>query len=86
MEGGQGVNWVRLVVWARESVVGAKDPGEFVMAALELSGQVLVYEQEKYNNIVEEEVVISQKEATVKLFMKLEPEVANLFRDNDCKI
>ena len=30
----------RVIVWARESVVGAKDPGAFVMAVCELSGQV----------------------------------------------
>ena len=40
------------------------------MAALELGGQVLVYAQDKFENIVEEEVVnvIAQKEPTVKLF------------------
>ena len=30
----------RVIVWPRESVVGAKDPGAFVMAVCELSGQV----------------------------------------------
>ena len=66
-------------MWARESVVGAKDPGDFVMAALELSGQILVYEMDKYNNIVEEEVMEAQRKATVDLFSKLKFEVQELF-------
>jgi hypothetical protein len=82
VEGGKGSNNIRVLVWARESVVGAKDPGEFVMAALELTGQILVYEVEKYNTIVEEEVVKAQKEATVDVFSKLNPEVEKLFRSN----
>jgi len=68
-----------VLVWARESVVGAKDPGDFVMAALELSGQILVYEMDKYNNIVEEEVMEAQRKATVDLFSKLKFEVQELF-------
>eukprot|EP00090_Calanus_glacialis_P018173 TRINITY_DN2818_c0_g1_i1.p1 TRINITY_DN2818_c0_g1~~TRINITY_DN2818_c0_g1_i1.p1 ORF type:complete len:346 (+),score=156.72 TRINITY_DN2818_c0_g1_i1:98-1135(+) len=82
VEGGQGSNHIRVLVWARESVVGAKDPGEFVMAALELTGQILVYEVDKYHTIIEEEVVKAQKEATVSVFAKLKPEVEMLFRSN----
>ena len=70
---------MRVLVWARESVVGAKDPGDFVMAALELSGQILVYEMDKYNNIVEEEVMEAQRKATVDMFSKLKFEVQELF-------
>jgi len=81
-EGGMEMNCVRLMVWARESVVGAKDPGEFVMAALELSGQVLVYTQDKFENIVQEEVVIAQKDATERLFKILEHDVENIFMNN----
>ena len=80
--GGQGSNHIRVLVWARKSVVGAMDPGEFVMAAMELTGQILVYKVEKYNNIVEEEVVKAQKEATVAVFEKLKPQVEKLFRRN----
>jgi len=82
VEGGMEMNCVRLMVWARESVVGAKDPGEFVMAALELSGQVLVYTQDKFENIVQEEVVIAQKDATERLFKILEHDVENIFMNN----
>ena len=75
---------IRMIVWARESVVGAKDTGNVAMAVLELSGQVLVYKQDHYNNIVEEEVVIAQKKATLEVFMKLKHDVENIFRDNYC--
>jgi len=79
VEGGLALDHVRVLVWARESVVGAKDPGDFVMAALELSGQILVYEMDKYNNIVEEEVMEAQRKATVDMFSKLKFEVQELF-------
>ena len=68
-----------MIVWARESVIGAKDPGQFVMAALELSGQILVYEEEKYHSIVEDEIVQAQKDATWNLFTKLNKEVVTIF-------
>jgi len=50
----------RVIVWARESVVGAKDPGAFVMAVCELSGQVLLYEDSAYETITEEQVAAAQ--------------------------
>ena len=37
---GQKNEPARVVVWPRESVLGAKDPGAFAMAVCELSGQV----------------------------------------------
>ena len=71
---------VRMIVWARESMVGAKNPGNVVMAGLDLSGQVLVYKQDHYNNITEEEVLIAQKKATLDVFIKLKHDVENIFR------
>ena len=82
VEGGQGINYIRLQLWARESVVGAKDPGEFAMASMELSGQILVAEVDKYNTIIEEEVVKAQKKATVTVFAMLKADVEKLFRKN----
>jgi len=79
IEGGPTYDHVRVLVWARESVIGAKDPGQFVIAALELTGQILVYETEKYNNIVEEEIVEAQKKATVAVFSNLRFEVQKLY-------
>ena len=57
ISGGDGSDHIRVFVWARVSVVGAKDPGDFVMAALELSGQILVYESDKYNVITEDDII-----------------------------
>ena len=37
---GQENQPARVLVWPRESVLGAKDPGAFAMAVCELSGQV----------------------------------------------
>ena len=82
MEGGQGSNYIRVHLWARESVVGAKDPGKFVMAAFELTGQILVYKVDEYNTIIEEEVVKAQKKATVTVFAMLKAEVEKLFMKN----
>lgn len=39
---GQENQPARVVVWPRESVLGAKDPGAFAMAVCELSGQVKI--------------------------------------------
>ena len=39
---GQDKQPARIVVWPRESVLGAKDPGAFAMAVCELSGQVKI--------------------------------------------
>ena len=81
MEGGQEDNYIRILVWARESAVGAKDPGQIAMAALELTGQIFVFDMEKYNNMEEEEVIKAQKEATVTVFTNLKCDVEKLFID-----
>ena len=81
MEGGQEDNYIRVLVWARESAVGAKDPGQIAMAALELTGQIFVFDMEKYNNMEEEEVIKAQKEATVTVFTNLKCDVEKLFID-----
>jgi len=69
----------RVIVWPRESVVGAKDPGAFVMAVCELSGQVLMYEDSAYETITEEQVAAAQAAATTRLYEKLSPSVEQLF-------
>ena len=81
-EGGLGVDWVRVLVWAREGVLGAKEPGDFVMAVCELSGQVLVYEEAGYERLEEEEVVRVMEAATMEVYMGLEGGVKQLYTDN----
>jgi len=45
---GQDYDAVRVIVWARTKLVGVKDPGAFVVAVCELSGQILCYDKDKY--------------------------------------
>jgi len=76
---GQENQPARIVVWPRESVLGAKDPGAFAMAVCELSGQVLVYEETEYESLTEDIVTAAQISATEDLYKKLTPEVVELF-------
>ena len=80
------MEWVRIIVWAREKVVGTKglDPGEFVMSSFELSGQLSIFKKEKFINIEEEEVAKAQEETTVNVFMELHSEVETLFGNLLC--
>jgi len=78
---GQDKQPARIVVWPRESVLGAKDPGAFAMAVCELSGQVLVYEETEYESLTEDIVAAAQISATADLYKKLTPEVVELFLD-----
>jgi len=73
----------RVLVWPRESVLGAKDPGAFAMAVCELSGQVLVYEETKYESLTEDTVTTAQIATTENLYKELTPEVIKLF-SNEC--
>merc|ERR550519_198613 len=66
--GGEDLSHVRVFVWARESVLGTKDPGAFVVAVCELSGQILVYQEEAFKSITEEEVAEAQRNACHKIF------------------
>lgn len=70
---------LRIIVWPRDTVRGAKDPGDFVMAVCELSGQMLVYTQDKYQTIEEAELVTAMKEAAAGTFERIRPEVEDLF-------
>jgi len=71
----------RVLVWPRQSVLGAKDPGAFAMAVCELSGQVLVYEESEYDSLTEDTVTAAQVSATENLIEKLTLEVQELFRN-----
>ena len=81
MGGGKELDYVRLLVWARESVDRTKDCGQFVMTATDLSGQVSVFEKEMYNNIMEDDIATVQREVTQQIFRKLKPDVERLFSD-----
>ena len=56
-----------------------QDAGLFVMAVCELSGQMLVYDHQKYQDIQEEEIVTAMVETTSFQFRKLQKDVRVLF-------
>jgi len=80
-EGGEGTDWTRVIVWARQSVIGAKDPGDFVMAVCELSGQILVYEEQHYHTLQEEEVEQAQLASVSTVYKRIENDVKQLFEE-----
>ncbi len=41
------IDTLRVFVWARNKIVGSKDAGAFVMAVVELAGQMLCYNEER---------------------------------------
>ena len=91
--------FIRIIVWAREAVRGAKvtslspsllvilnfivslqDAGQFVIAVCELSGQMLVYDHQKYLDIQPEEISTAMQEATTNQFRKLQQDARMLFQ------
>ena len=70
---------LRVIVWPRETVRGAKDPGDFVMAVCELSGQMLVYTQDRFATIEEEDIVTAMRKAAAGTFDRIKPDVEALF-------
>ena len=49
------------------------------MAVCELSGQMLVYDHQKYLDIQEEEIVVAMQKATTNQFRRLHPDTKMLF-------
>lgn len=80
--GGEGLNHVRVFVWARDSVLGTKDPGDFVIAVCELSGQILVYQEEAFKTITEDDVVGAQKKACNEIFHSLKSKAQKIIVNN----
>ncbi|TRY70567.1 hypothetical protein TCAL_06111 [Tigriopus californicus] len=70
---------VRVFVWGRESVIGSKDPGAFVIAVCELAGQILIYQEEFFKNVSEADVARKQREATQFVFAKVKNDLCNVF-------
>ena len=68
---------LRIYVWAREKIIGSKDPGAFVMAGCELSGQILCYDEKQFNSVDEAEVARIQRETCSKIFQLVKAQVAN---------
>lgn len=79
VSGGDDHSHVRIIVWARETVRGAKDSRAFVMAVCELSGQMLVYDEETYGNISEDEIVRAMGDTVQETYSRTKEDVMNLF-------
>ena len=69
----------RIFVWSRNKIVGMKDPGAFVMAVCELSGQVLLYDEEKFKTLDEDGVSAAMAEAVRETHMQKREEILRLF-------
>ena len=69
----------RIFVWSRNKIVGMKDPGAFVMAVCELSGQVLLYDEEKFKTLDEDGVSAAMAEAVRETHMQRREEILRLF-------
>ena len=71
---------VRVFVFAREPVVGRKDPAVNSMAACELAGHILCYQEEAFHTLTEDKLIDDQVNATKRVFDLVRPDVVKLFR------
>ena len=56
-----------------------QDSRAFVMAVCELSGQMLVYDEETYGNISEDEIVLAMGDTVQETYSETKQDVMNLF-------
>lgn len=70
---------IRVFVWGRESVIGSKDPGAFVIAVCELAGQILIYQEDFFQVVTESDVAQKQKEATKAVFERVKSDLDKVF-------
>ena len=76
---------IRIIVWTREAVRGAKEAGDFVIAVCELSGQMLVYTGNKYENITEEEVVTAMRDTVLDTFNRTYEDIKTLLTEEEAE-
>lgn len=74
---------LRIYVWAREKIIGSKDPGAFVMAACELAGQILCYDEKQFNAMDEAEVTKVQTQTCTATFELVKPQIMKLLASLD---
>jgi len=70
---------IRVIIWARESVFGRKPPGDFCIAVCELAGQMLIYNEEAFNEVSETEVTTAHKASSQHQTVK--PAILKLFEN-----
>lgn len=74
---------LRIFVWARSKHVGSRDPSAVSMAVCELGGQIMVFDQESFNNIGEEEVARAQRDVASAVFSEVKEKVAKIMKADD---
>jgi len=72
---------LRIFVWTRETVTGAKDPTAFSTAACELAGQVLLYRHEDFEMLTEDDVVLAHSQACRSLFPLVREHIEGIYTD-----
>ena len=70
---------IRIVIWARHSIYGNKNPGDFCIAVCELAGQTLIYNEDAFDNISEERVKNAHEESSLHETVK--PAIRKLFEN-----
>jgi len=81
-ETGDNVGSLRVFLWPRISVVGAKSSDSFVMAVLELAGQILIFQPQMYDDIDENMIVNAQKETVVPVFNEIKSTVLRILKES----
>ena len=66
---------VRVILWARSTVEGGKDPGAFVIATCELAGHILIYNRQEYESIKWNKITKAHHEACESTFYAVKPKV-----------
>ena len=72
---------IRIIIWARQSIFGHKNPGDFSIAVCELAGQMLIYNKEAYVKLTEETVIEAHKETCETTFQTVKEPIMKLFSD-----
>jgi len=81
--GENGSSVIRVFIWARQNVLGAKSSDRFVTAVCELTGQILLYQESHFLNIEEEEIIEALSTSVQPVYNKVVSEVKEMFSSED---
>ena len=69
---------IKIFIWARQSVIGHKQPKDFCVAVCELSGQMLIYTKEAFENMTEDIIIKAHEDTCEEMFNFVKPKVVKL--------
>ena len=69
---------IKIFIWARQSVIGHKQPKDFCVAVCELSGQMLIYTKEAFENMTEDIIIKAHQNTCEEMFNFVKPNVIKL--------